>query len=95
MTEFYVYLFFNFTAGIGLGFFYFGGLWLTVRQLAKTDQPYLWMGLSFLGRLGLILFGFYLVSDGHWERLLAAIAGFFLTRFILVRRLGNLKEQRI
>lgn len=94
MNELYLYLF-NFVAGAGLGFFYFGGLWLTVRQLAKTEQPILWMGLSFLGRLGLTLFGFYLVADGHWERLLAAIAGFFLARLLLVRRLGNLKQQRI
>jgi F1F0 ATPase subunit 2 len=94
MTEFYLFLF-NFAAGVGLGFFYFGGLWLTVQYLAKTEQPILWMGLSFLGRLGLTLFGFYLVADGHWERLMVAIAGFFLARLLLVRRLGKLKEQRI
>jgi F1F0 ATPase subunit 2 len=94
MYELYLYLF-NFVAGVGLGIFCFGGLWLTVRQLATTEQPLLWMGLSFLGRLGLTLFGFYLVADGHWERLLVTIAGFFLARLLLVRRLSNLKQQRI
>ncbi len=94
MTEFYFYLF-NFAAGAGLGFFYFGGLWLTVRQLAKTDQPALLMSASFIGRLGFTLLGFYLVADGYWERLLVAVLGFFLVRLLLVRRLGNLKQQRI
>ena len=94
MIELYVYLF-NFAAGVGLGIFYFGGLWLTVRQLATTEQPLLWLGLSFLGRLGLTLAGFYLVADGHWQRLLLTIAGFFLARLLLVRRLGQLKQQRI
>ncbi len=93
MNEFYVYLL-NFVAGAALGFFYFGGLWLTVRQLAKRDQPLLLMAISFIGRLALTLLGFYLVAGGHWERLLIAIGGFFLARLLLVKRLGNIKQQR-
>jgi hypothetical protein len=43
---------------------------------------------SFFCRLGLVVFGFYLVTGGHWGRLLVCILGFLLTRAILVRRWG-------
>lgn len=75
-------------AGIGLGVFYFGGLWLTVRRLPTAQHPALLSLLSFFARLGIVLSGFYLVMDGHWQRLLACLFGFLGVRFILVRRWG-------
>ena len=72
-------------AGIGLGLFYFGGLWLTVRQLPTARRPALLSLLSFFGRLGIVLFGFYLVMGSHWERLLICLLGFLGVRVILVR----------
>ena len=94
MNELYGYIF-SFIAGAALGAFYFGGLWLTVRQLAKTNQPILWLSISFIGRLGLTLAGFYLIAAGQWERLLIAIGGFFLARLLLVKRFGPIKQQGV
>lgn len=75
-------------AGAGLGLFYFGGLWLTVRRLPTLRRPELISLGSFVGRLGVTLLGFYLVADGRWERLAACLVGFFVMRTILVHRLG-------
>ena len=75
-------------AGIGLGVFYFGGLWLTVRRLPTAQRPALLSLLSFFVRLGVVLFGFYFVMDGRWVRLLVCLLGFLGARVILVRRWG-------
>lgn len=74
-------------AGGGLGLFYFGGLWLTVRRLPDTGRPALLFGASFVGRMALTLLGFYLVMDGSWERMLACLVGFIIARQFLTSRL--------
>jgi F1F0 ATPase subunit 2 len=75
-----------FVAGLGLGLFYFGGLWLTVRQVPTRRWPGLWVLASFVGRTVLCLVGFYLVMGGQWEPLVACLVGFLLVRTWLVRR---------
>ncbi|MDI6687544.1 MAG: ATP synthase subunit I [Desulfobacterales bacterium] len=77
-----------FAAGIGLGTFYFGGLWLTVQRLPRVRRPALLSMCSFFGRLGIVLFGFYLIMDGHWERVIACMLGFLTMRAILTRFWG-------
>ena len=77
-----------FVVGTGLGLFYFGGLWLTVQRLPVTKRLALLTLGSLVGRMGISLFGFYLVMDGQWERLLVCLSGFVLVRVILVRRWG-------
>jgi F1F0 ATPase subunit 2 len=72
-------------AGLALGLFYFGGLWLTVRRITCSTRPALLMLASFVVRLLVTLCGFYLVMDGRWERLLACLSGFLVTRFVLTR----------
>jgi F1F0 ATPase subunit 2 len=47
------------------------------------------MALSFALRTALALTGFYLVMQGDWQRLAAALVGFLLMREILLRRLGK------
>jgi F1F0 ATPase subunit 2 len=74
-------------AGAGLGIFYFGGLWLTVRRLPNSGRPALLFLGSFAGRTTLALLGFYLVMDGRWERMLACLAGFIVVRQFLISRL--------
>ncbi len=56
-----------FVAGALLGAFFFGGLWWTVQKGVASEQPALWFLGSLLLRTGLILAGFYLVSQGHWS----------------------------
>ena len=71
-------------AGAALGFFFFGGLWLTVRALPRSQSPALLMLGSFVIRIGATVAGFYFVMDGRWERMLACMVGLLLARTILV-----------
>ncbi len=74
-----------FTAGLILGLFYFGGLWLSVKRLATVRRPALWMMTSLIGRTVVVVAGFYLLMDGQWERLIAALLGFIAMRTVLLR----------
>jgi len=80
----------SFIVGLLLGLFFFGALWLTVRQIPNSRHPGLLLFISFLGRMGLILFAFYLiVKDGQWQNLLICLTGFILMRLVLLRRWGS------
>jgi len=72
-------------AGVALGLFFFGGLWLTVRRIADSKRPALRMLGSFFVRLLVTLCGFHLAMDGNWKRLLACLAGFLMMRLALTR----------
>jgi F1F0 ATPase subunit 2 len=72
--------------GAVLGALYFGGLWLTIRQLPRLNHPMLWLLASTLTRLALVLAAFYLVSQAQWARLLACLAGFVAFRIHLVHK---------
>lgn len=74
--------------GILLGTMFFGGLWWTVRRGVASTRPALWFSASLLLRTSLTMAGFYLVSDGHWERLLAGLVGFTIVRPIMTRLIG-------
>jgi F1F0 ATPase subunit 2 len=81
--------------GIGLGLFYFGGLWLTVQAVSKVNQPILLTLGSFLGRSAIILVGFYFLIGAGWQQLVAGLAGFILARIILVKRWQPVVEKEI
>jgi len=69
-------------AGVGLGMVFFGGLWWTLKKGITSRRPALWFTGSLLVRMGLALTGFYLVSDGHWQRLLLCLFGFLVARVV-------------
>lgn len=71
-------------AGCGLGMLFFVGLWWTVRKGISSKRPALWFLGSLLLRTGIVLAGFYLISGGHWERLLACLLGFVIARFAVI-----------
>jgi F1F0 ATPase subunit 2 len=73
-------------AGLALGIFYFGSLWLTVQRLPDARQPALLALGSLTARLGLTLLVVYLVTGGQWARIGVCLLGFFVTRTILVQR---------
>lgn len=79
-------------AGAALGLVYFGGLWLTVRQLAGSGRPALLFGASLLVRTLLTVLGFYLVMDASLARVLACLLGFIIARQLLVSRLRPGRE---
>ncbi|MDJ0727913.1 MAG: ATP synthase subunit I [Prochloraceae cyanobacterium] len=78
-----------FIVGLGLGLFYFGGLWLTIRQLPVTENPYRLFFSSLILRLGITLFVLYLMLNGQTNlysvlSLLACFLGFLLLRTIAI-----------
>jgi len=75
-------------AGVMLGAVFFGGLWLTLRKALTSSSPALWFVSSVLLRMGLTLLGFYFVSSGSWQRLLACLFGFALSRVAITRLTG-------
>jgi F1F0 ATPase subunit 2 len=75
-------------AGLALGLFYFGGLWLTIRRIASSRRPGMLMLAGFVIRLLVTLCGFYLVMNGRWERILACLVGFLAIRFAMTRVLA-------
>jgi F1F0 ATPase subunit 2 len=84
-----------FVAGCMLGVLFFGGLWWTVRKGVTSDLPAFWFLGSLLLRTGAILAGFYLVSQGHWSRLVACLLGFVIARVIVVKRLTRPPAEQI
>jgi F1F0 ATPase subunit 2 len=79
-------------AGVLLGTFFFGGLWWTVQKGVTSESPAIWFLGSLLLRTAAILAGFYLVSQGHWSRLVACLVGFLIARVIVVKRLTRAPE---
>ncbi len=71
--------------GVLLGAFFFGGLWWTVRRALTRDRPALWFLGSLLLRTAVTLAGFYLVGNGHWQRLLLCLCGFIAARLLMQR----------
>ena len=75
--------------GFGIGFFFFGGLWLTVKGLVASKISGVGMLLSLIGRTALTMAGFYLVlnfgSGPSWERVAACLLGFLCSRVIMAR----------
>lgn len=96
MNAFAINLSLSALAGVLLGLFYFGGLWLTVRKIPSSGNPGILILGSFVVRLLVTLCGMYLVMDGKWELLVACLAGFLLMRIVLTRMLDpGRKESRL
>lgn len=75
-------------AGSLLGLVYFAGLWQTVKRLPGARHPWRLFAVSYASRMVAVLGGFYLLMDGAWERLAAAVVGFLVVRTLMVRGLG-------
>jgi len=86
MNDFGSYLV-SFLGGAALGVVFFGGLWLTIKKVQETSHQARLLVGSFFGRSLITLAGFFLIANGHLERLLAAFLGFILVRVIMYRRL--------
>lgn len=78
--------------GVMLGILFFGGLWWTVLKGVGSPRPTRWFLGSLLLRTSITLVGFYVVSNGHWEKLLVCLLGFTLAR-LLVSRLTRFAEK--
>jgi F1F0 ATPase subunit 2 len=85
-----------FVLGGLIGWIYFSGLWETVRRLPEAQNPHLLMIFSFAARTLFALGGFFILTDGQWERMAAAITGFSIVKAVLVCSFGrNAKSSSI
>ncbi len=79
-----------FLVGVGLGTFFFGSLWLTVRRLSEFRRPGLVMMGLFVARMtvvvvGIYFVGVYLVAQERWRLILVCLGGLVLARTVLIR----------
>lgn len=81
-------------AGLVLGAIFFGGLWWTVRKGVSSQRPALWFLGSMLVRTGIVVVGFYVVSGGHWQRLVACLLGFVVARLLVTQLTRSRPETR-
>ena len=72
-------------AGLLLGLVFFGGLWWTVRRGLTARHPALLFVGSLVLRMAVAVGGFWWVSDGQWDRLLACLVGFLVARLVITR----------
>lgn len=79
------YMIWVLVAGLLLGTFFFGGLWITVKKTATSASPALLVFGSFIVRISIVLIGFYFIAAGNWRSMLIAFAGFIIARFIVMR----------
>lgn len=76
-------------AGAGVGFIYFFGLWLTIKQLAQQKNPGLLMLTSLIARTALVMIVFYqIMQTVGWQGLFSALTGLVMVRLVLSRRLA-------
>ena len=76
-------------AGVAVGLFYFGGLWLTVRRLSDAKRPHVWALVSFAARTVVAVAAVGLMAWlGGWQTLAACMAGFIAMRLVTARVWG-------
>ncbi len=79
--------------GLGLGLFYFGGLWLTIKNMNQARSPIVLTLGSFIIRTGAVfLVLIYVARQGEWENILILLAGFIVSRIFLSRMIGKRKK---
>jgi F1F0 ATPase subunit 2 len=72
----------GFAIGLLAGALYFGGLWLTVRDIGAASRPGQRLLFSFVVRMGLLLAVFYGLSQQGWPALAAALGGVLVARWL-------------
>jgi len=80
--------------GLGLGIFYFGGLWLTIKNMNQVRSPIVLTLGSFVLRTGAVfLVLIYVARQGEWGNILILLAGFIVSRIFLSRSIGKQKNR--
>ena len=73
--------------GAVLGTAYMAGLWINVQRVMRARRPGVVLAAGAALRITLLLGAFYLAAGDDWQRLVACLLGFLLTRLIVTRRL--------
>ncbi|MBN2740399.1 MAG: hypothetical protein JXR35_05790 [Rhodobacteraceae bacterium] len=74
-----------FLGGLALGYAYFRAMRSTAESIVRGGSPLLALALT-LGRLALLVAGFYLAVLAGGLALLAALAGVLVTKSLMVRQ---------
>lgn len=69
-------------AGLLLGTFFYGGLWLTIQKCVRVKLTALLFLISMLLRTIIVVGGFYFLSSGNIYNLLFCFSGFIIARLI-------------
>ena len=80
-----IYMTLVFIAGLALGTFFFGGLWVTVKKAVASKIPAIWFFGSFILRVSVVMLGFYYISPGGWQPLIVSVVGFIVARFVVMQ----------
>lgn len=72
-------------AGFVLGSLFFGGLWITVKNISRVKNPAILFLGSLVIRLAITLIGFYFIGAHNWQRMLLLLIGFMSARFIIIK----------
>jgi F1F0 ATPase subunit 2 len=84
-----------FISGMLLASIYLAGLWYTVQQTCTGRYGAAWFVASLIARISLLTFAFYFIlGDGQWERLLAALTGFATLRTLAIYRVRRRLPRR-
>ncbi len=86
-------------AGMVIGCFHFGGLWLTIRWLAGARAWGVKFAAGFVLRSFVTLAAVFMVSDGQWIGMTACLAGIWIMRKICIftlqpKAVGHTKGSR-
>lgn len=84
MTEQAVALLPALLAGFVVGVFYFGLMWLTISRIQQSRSPAILLLVSYAGRLAIAVGVFYRVASGDGRRLVAALVGFIIARWLTI-----------
>lgn len=82
-----------FTFGLLLGVIFFGGLWWTIRKGLSSPRPGLLFLASAVLRMGIVVTGFYFISDHQWQRILACLVGFIMARLAVTLWTSNKQSE--
>lgn len=74
----------GFFGGIILGIIFFGGLYWSVNQLAKVRYPAVLMIASAFVRMGILLFGIFLLADNNIKNMLSIVVGIILVKVVMI-----------
>ena len=80
--------------GLGLGLFYFGGLWLTIKNMNQARSPIILTLGSYILRIAAVFFVLiYIARQGKWGNILILLVGFIIARIFLSRMIGKQKKR--
>lgn len=79
-------------AGIVLGAIFFGGLWVATQRLVTSQRPALLALSSFVGRMGVLGFGMFLMAQSGAVALISAACGILAVRQWMIHQVRSGSE---